>query len=87
MTGLPTQTPGVTAIRVSPALLPRAGLLLPQAPHDQQGLRGPGNSRCLTVGTAQETGEAGGQRGQQGCGNREGMPHEPGSAVAPGLGD
>lgn len=69
------------------AWLPRVGLLLPQAPHDQQGLRGPGNSRCLAVGTAQETGEAGGQRGQQGCGNQEGMPHEPGSAVAPGLGD
>lgn len=69
------------------AWLPRVGLLLPQAPHDQQGLRGPGNSRCLVVGTAQETGEAGGQRGQQGCGNREGMPHEPGLAVAPGLGD
>lgn len=69
------------------AWLPRAGLLLPQAPHDRQGLWGPGNSRCLAVGTAQETGEAGGQRGQQGCGNREGMPHEPRSAVAPSLGD
>lgn len=68
------------------AWLPRAGLLLPQAPHDQQGLRGPGNSRCLAEGTAQETGEAGGQRGQQGRGNRDGMPHEPVSAGAQALG-